>query len=93
MFSNLTRLTIEHDFGQPTMLHAQVFVEMLKSRNLHNVVELIIHYFPIGDALSVLFDSSVLPNLRSGLCFGSGSPKELIQQLKAMRPGFLVSDL
>jgi hypothetical protein len=93
VFSNLTRLAIEHDFGKPSLLHPPALVEMLKSRNLQNVVELIIQYYPIGDALSVLLDSSVLPNLRSGLCFGSGSRGELIQQLKALRPGFLVSDL
>lgn len=92
-FSRLRRLSIENDFGTPEQLSPQAFSNMLLSPNLQNLVELNVWHFRIGDALGVLLDPTVLPNLSAGYCIGAEVPHDIIRKLKTLRPTLAVDGL
>jgi uncharacterized protein (TIGR02996 family) len=80
-FAGLTRLVIyEGTMG------AQGAEQLFRSPNLRNLIELKIHFCPIGKAAGVLVDQSVMPELVECWLDNSGVPDSVTKKLQRKRP-------
>lgn len=85
-FSNLTRLHLSQRYKRDRLLSPEAAEKLFRSQNMKNILELRFNDLKLGDALHVLTENVVLPNLKRGAFWGTASPKETRELIKQLRP-------
>lgn len=85
-FSKLKRIKLSQSYRSSTLLSSLAAETMFRCENLHNLLEFELSQLALGDSISFLGDETVLPNLRSGSIWGSGSSDVTQERVKERRP-------